>query len=104
MFNAASILGPGGLIAQQWPQFESRPQQVQMATAVSKALSQGKPLFVEAGTGVGKSFAYLVPAIHAVGTRSDFRVVISTHTIGLQEQLLNKDIPFLKNVMPYDFR
>ena len=104
MFNAAQILGPGGLIAQQWPQFESRPQQVQMANAVSKALAQSKPLFVEAGTGVGKSFSYLIPAIHAVGTRTDYRIVISTHTIGLQEQLLNKDIPFLKRVLPYDFR
>jgi ATP-dependent DNA helicase DinG len=104
MFNAAHILGPGGLIAQQWPQFESRPQQVQMATAVAKALAQSRPLFVEAGTGVGKSFSYLVPAIHAVGSRPDYKVIVSTHTIGLQEQLLHKDIPFLQRVLPFDFR
>lgn len=75
-----------------------------MAEAVTRALTRGENLLVEAGTGVGKSFAYLVPAIHAVSTKSDFRVVISTHTIGLQEQLISKDIPFLQSAMPNDFR
>ena len=60
-------------------------------------------LMVEAGTGVGKSFAYLVPAIQAACAATDGRVVVSTHTIGLQEQLIRKDIPFLQSVMPEKF-
>ncbi len=72
-----------------------------MARAVETAFDQGHHLLVEAGTGVGKSFAYLVPAIlQAVRGR---RVVISTHTIALQEQLLEKDVPFLRSVLPYEF-
>ena len=98
------ILGPVGLIAQQLPRFESRPQQMEMAQAVADALKKQQKLFVEAGTGVGKSFAYLVPAILAASTKSDYRIVISTQTINLQEQLIHKDIPFLANAMPHDFR
>jgi ATP-dependent DNA helicase DinG len=98
------ILGPGGLVSRQWPGFESRPQQQEMAEAVADAIDRKKKLVVEAGTGVGKSFAYLVPAIQAAAGKKDFRIVISTHTISLQEQLIRKDIPFLKSVMPDDFR
>jgi ATP-dependent DNA helicase DinG len=104
MSNVESVLGPGGLVAQKYTGFESRPQQLQMAEAVGKALARGEKLLVEAGTGVGKSFAYLVPAIQAVASRKDFRVVVSTHTIGLQEQLVTKDIPFLQSAMPEEFR
>src|SRR4051812_47061571 len=75
-----------------------------MADAVADALARKRKLLVEAGTGVGKSFAYLVPAIQAVAAKKDFRVVISTHTISLQEQLIRKDIPFLQSVMPDEFR
>lgn len=99
-----TILGPSGLIAQKFPDFESRPQQLSMAEAVSRALEQKQKLLVEAGTGVGKSFAYLVPVIEAVKARKDFRVVISTHTLSLQEQLIRKDIPFLESVLPGDYR
>lgn len=99
-----SILGPNGTVAKQWKAFESRPQQVEMADAVAQALDQKQKLLVEAGTGVGKSFAYLVPAVLAVAAKKDYRVVISTHTIGLQEQLLTKDIPFLQSVLPHEFR
>ncbi|MCS6863797.1 MAG: ATP-dependent DNA helicase [Gemmataceae bacterium] len=99
-----TILGPHGLIAQKFPDFESRPQQLAMADAVAHALEQGHKLLVEAGTGVGKSFAYLVPVIQAVKARRDFRVVISTHTISLQEQLIHKDLPFLESVLPGDYR
>ncbi|MBA4187069.1 MAG: helicase [Planctomycetaceae bacterium] len=102
--DTRKILGPDGLVSKKWPGFESRPQQLDMADAVSEALADKRKLLVEAGTGVGKSFAYLVPAIQAVVARKDFKVVISTHTIGLQEQLIRKDLPFLQSVMPGDFR
>src|SRR6266550_5307579 len=73
-----------------------------MADAVGRALDEGHHLLVEAGTGVGKSFAYLLPAIdYAVRTKK--RVVISTHTISLQEQLIEKDIPLLQSVYPDEF-
>lgn len=104
MKSLSAILGPKGSLAKQWPSFEARPQQVAMADAVGEALEDGTKLLVEAGTGVGKSFAYLIPAALAVAAKEDFRVVISTHTIGLQEQLLTKDIPFLKTFLKEDFR
>jgi ATP-dependent DNA helicase DinG len=75
-----------------------------MAEAIAEALAQKRKLLVEAGTGVGKSFAYLVPAIQALAANKDLRVVVSTHTISLQEQLITKDIPFLQSVMPDEFR
>ncbi len=102
--DVRKILGPDGLVAKKWPAFEARPQQLDMADAVAEALNEKKKLLVEAGTGVGKSFAYLVPAIQAVAARKDFKVVISTHTISLQEQLIRKDIPFLQSIMPGDYR
>ncbi len=82
--------------------FEHRPQQEAMADAVAQAFEAGHHLAVEAGTGVGKSFAYLLPAIDQV-TRRKKRVVISTHTIALQEQLIHKDIPFLHAELGQDF-
>jgi ATP-dependent DNA helicase DinG len=82
--------------------FEYRPQQQQMAVAVANALENGTHLAVEAGTGVGKSIAYLIPAIlHAVAKGR--KAVISTHTINLQEQLTGKDLPMLKQVLPVSF-
>jgi ATP-dependent DNA helicase DinG len=98
-----SILGPGGVIAQRLARYEPRPQQLQMAEAVEDAIGGRHHLMVEAGTGVGKSFAYLVPAALAVAASKDCRVVVSTHTISLQEQLVHKDIPFLQDVMPQRF-
>src|SRR5207248_6321949 len=73
-----------------------------MAGAVERAFAEGHHLLVEAGTGVGKSFAYLLPAIDAA-VRHKKRVVISTHTISLQEQLIDKDIPLLQSVYPDEF-
>ena len=73
-----------------------------MARAVTSAIERPGHLVVEAGTGVGKSFAYLVPAILAA-VHDKKKVVVSTHTIALQEQLLNKDIPFLQSVMGEEF-
>ena len=101
--STESVLGPGGLVAKKLPGFESRPQQLEMAAAVADAVANKRKLLVEAGTGVGKSFAYLVPAILAAA-KKDTRVVVSTHTISLQEQLIRKDIPFLQTAMPHDFR
>src|SRR5580698_3260405 len=98
------ILGMDGLVAKRWPGFESRPQQLEMAEAVATAIDRKRKLIVEAGTGVGKSFAYLVPALQAAAAKKDFKIVISTHTIGLQEQLIRKDIPFLQSVLPGDYR
>ncbi|HWL94695.1 MAG TPA: DEAD/DEAH box helicase, partial [Phycisphaerae bacterium] len=85
------------LIHKALPRPESRPQQIEMAQAVADALSQRHHLMVEAGTGVGKSFAYLLPAIDRIVSHGE-RVVISTHTITLQEQLIDKDIPALADL------
>jgi ATP-dependent DNA helicase DinG len=100
--DPASILGPDGAVARRLPSYEVRGQQLEMADAVSRAIERPGHLIVEAGTGVGKSFAYLVPSICAA-VESKKKVVVSTHTIALQEQLLCKDIPFLRSVMPYEF-
>src|SRR5439155_785932 len=101
--SIASILGPEGGIARRLPSYESRPQQLAMAEAVAEAIAEPHHLIVEAGTGVGKSFAYLVPAIQAAVAKEDCVVIVSTHTISLQEQLIRKDIPFLQEVMPQKF-
>src|SRR3954464_504460 len=98
-----NILGTGGAIARRLGDaFEARPQQLEMAAAVSRAFSEKKHLLVEAGTGVGKSFAYLLPAIE-FAVKHKKRVVVSTHTISLQEQLIDKDIPLLRAVYPDEF-
>src|SRR5262245_54376995 len=100
--DSASILGPGGAIARRMPGYESRTEQLAMAEAVGRAIDAPGHLIVEAGTGVGKSFAYLVPAILAA-VEQNKKVVVSTHTISLQEQLIRKDLPFLRSVMPQEF-
>jgi len=98
-----NILGPDGAIARRLGErYEHRPQQLEMAAAVERAFTEGHHLLVEAGTGVGKSFAYLLPAID-FAVRNKKRVVISTHTISLQEQLIDKDIPLLRSVYPDEF-
>jgi ATP-dependent DNA helicase DinG len=104
----AGVLGPGGLVSRRLASFESRPQQLQMADAVAAAIAKKSHLIVEAGTGVGKSFAYLVPAVLAAAERPEEEgkgktVVVSTHTISLQEQLIARDIPFLNSVLPVEF-
>jgi ATP-dependent DNA helicase DinG len=98
-----TILGPDGAIARRLGNYEVRPQQLEMADAVARAIASSRHLMVEAGTGVGKSFAYLVPAILAALADKECRVVVSTHTISLQEQLIHKDIPFLQSVLPRPF-
>ena len=101
--DVAGILGPGGLIAKAMPGYETRPEQFAMGQAVAEAIASGSHLMVEAGTGVGKSFAYLVPAILAAAEHGK-RVVVSTRTINLQEQLIHKDLPFLESVVPVEFK
>lgn len=97
--DLSEVFRPGGLIAGKLEGYEHRPQQLKMAEAVSQAFAEANHLVVEAGTGVGKSFAYLIPAIDFAIKASE-RVVISTNTISLQEQLINKDIPFLQEILP----
>jgi ATP-dependent DNA helicase DinG len=100
--DVKNILAEGGLIAASYAGFEIRPQQLKMAQAVQEAFEEGYHLAVEAGTGVGKSYAYLVSAIDQVRQKKG-KVLISTYTITLQEQLINKDIPFLSEIMPGRF-
>src|SRR4051812_14339494 len=121
--TAADILGPDGRIAARLANYECRPQQLEMADAVAEAIAAKHHLVAEAGTGVGKSFAYLVPGILAATEREarvdktgesgsavseklpyvSPKIVISTHTISLQEQLINKDLPLLNAVIPREF-
>lgn len=96
------IFGKTGLIAKYHNEYEFRPGQIKMAAAVLRAFEEKKHLIVEAGTGTGKTMAYLVPAIAAaIGQKK--RIVISTGTKNLQEQLMEKDIPFLQKIMPKKF-
>lgn len=113
--SSLGVLGPDGHIARRLPKYEHRPEQLEMAQSVERAIAEKRHLIVEAGTGVGKSFAYLVPAILAAtanqGRRDDDGeprpkrkpIIISTHTIALQEQLISRDIPFLNSVLPVEF-
>lgn len=93
-----SVLGRGGVISEAFPQYEHRPQQLELAEAVTRAFNDGAHLLMEAGTGTGKSLAYLVPAF-AWARANGEKVAISTHTITLQEQLWEKDIPFLQSAL-----
>ena len=93
-----ACVAPDGPMSRRFPGFQHRQQQVEMLGAVAGAIKRGEHLIVEAGTGVGKSIAYLLPAIlHSL--RNGLRVVVSTNTINLQEQLLQKDIPALLSVL-----
>lgn len=84
------------------PDFSYRPQQQEMAVAVAETLENTGVLAVEAGTGVGKSLAYLIPAVK-FAIENDRKAVISTHTINLQEQLVKKDLPIVKKLLKLDF-
>jgi DNA polymerase-3 subunit epsilon/ATP-dependent DNA helicase DinG len=101
--EAAAVLEYGGPFSQYFESYEHRPEQVDMLKAVSNALSSGNHLMVEAGTGVGKSFAYLVPAA-MFAVQNNTRVVVSTNTINLQDQLIKKDIPDLQAALNLDVR
>ncbi len=99
----AGLIQPGGNFERAFSGFEYRPQQVEMLSAVVEAFNSGEHVLVEAGTGTGKSVAYLLPALfwaHENGRR----VVISTNTINLQDQLIHKDIPELQKTLPFEVR
>ena len=96
-----TIFSPAGLLAKA-KNFEPRPQQQMMAGEIAAALEEERHLVVEAGTGVGKSLAYLVPSV-LFALEQKKKAIISTHTINLQEQLLYKDIPILKKILPVEF-
>ncbi|MFM7819084.1 MAG: ATP-dependent DNA helicase [Verrucomicrobiota bacterium] len=101
VLQVADIFSPTGLFSKA-RNFEFRPQQQRMAMAVARCLADRRHLLVEAGTGVGKSFGYLVPAIlHAVTQKK--KAIVCTHTINLQEQLVEKDLPLLQKVLPVEF-
>lgn len=99
MARLEQILGKNGPLAGQLPGFSHRPQQVALAKAVEAALVEGRPCLAEAGTGVGKTLAYLVPVVRWL-SRHGGRAVISTHTLALQAQLVERDIPNLLAALP----
>jgi predicted DnaQ family exonuclease/DinG family helicase len=99
----AGLLGPEGPLAQLLPGYEHRESQMQMLLAVAQIQARGGTLVVEAGTGTGKSLAYLVPSL-ARGVGHKERVVVSTNTHTLQEQLMGKDLPGLRDWLPWDFK
>ncbi len=104
-FNSANIekLFESKKLKKEFPNFEYRADQVKFAKIVSDALSKNKKALIEAGTGIGKSMAYLLPAAYFAKAR-DEQVIISTGTKTLQDQLVNKDIPSLEKFLPFEFR
>ncbi len=100
--QAVSLLAKGGPLDNALPAYEYRPQQEKMVCMVTRALNEGKFLLMEAGTGVGKSIAYLAPAI-LWGVKNKERVLVATHTINLQEQLWLKDVPMLAKMIREPF-
>lgn len=98
-----AMISPGGLFEKDFSGFEYRAEQVDMLRAVTTAFNDSGVLVVEAGTGTGKSLAYLLPAISWAAQNND-RVIISTNTINLQDQLFQKDIPAIQKIVPLDFK
>ncbi|ABA87286.1 ATP-dependent DNA helicase DinG [Syntrophotalea carbinolica DSM 2380] len=98
-----ALLGPNGVVAKTLSGYEERPEQLRMAFAVGEAFNRGQLAVIEASTGTGKSLAYLVPAL-LWALANEERVVVSTNTINLQEQLIRKDLPFLQRAAGLDFR
>ncbi|NLX11920.1 MAG: DEAD/DEAH box helicase [Chloroflexi bacterium] len=101
--TVAAVVERDGAMAQVFPEYEHRPQQVSMLRAVATAFSQGDHLMVEAPTGVGKSLAYLIPAVYWAVQNGE-RVVISTATLNLQDQLIQYDLPVLARALRVPFR
>lgn len=101
--QAARFFAPDGLLAQALGHYEERPQQVEMCETICRAFADERHALIEAGTGTGKSFAYLVPAL-LWGRENERRVIVSTATIALQEQLYHTDIPLLSRLLDYPFR
>ena len=94
----ARLLEPDGALQREYPEYESRPSQIEMLRRVCDAFNESSVCIVEAGTGTGKSLAYLIPALDWV-VRNDERIVITTATINLQQQLVEKDIPLVKRML-----
>lgn len=101
--KAKDMLAPGGPLASWMQGFEARPGQLAMVEAVAQALAEGKHAMVEAGTGTGKSLAYLVPAALVAMTTGE-PVVVSTHTLSLQDQIAERDFPLLRRIFGDDLR
>lgn len=99
----AALLAPGGALAAGFSSYERREGQLEMLRSAAAAFRDGSVLVAEAGTGTGKSMAYLVPAL-AWASANREKVVVTTHTIPLQEQIYNKDLPFLSDRLPFAFR
>lgn len=97
-----AMLQKGGMLDHGMEHYQSRPQQIEMLRAVTKALANSRCLMVEAGTGVGKSLAYLIPALTWAVSHEE-KVIAATHTIALQEQLFHKEIEFLHKTLPFEF-
>jgi ATP-dependent DNA helicase DinG len=98
-----NFFSDGGILSEQFDIYEFRKSQLDMALGVYESLDSKSHIFIEAPTGIGKSFAYLVPAIY-YSKKNKKKAIISTHTINLQEQLIGKDIPFLKEHLPIEFK
>jgi ATP-dependent DNA helicase DinG len=96
------MFGPGGLLSKA-KNFEHRHAQQDMAAAVARSLEHGRHLVVEAGTGIGKSLAYLLPSVH-FAVEQGRKALVSTYTINLQEQLFHKDLPLVDKVVPFEFQ
>ena len=103
LIDTDHLLGERGHFSSRMPGFEYRPQQVEMLQAVQRSLTDGHHLIVEAGTGTGKSLAYLIPAI-LWAVKHNKKVVISTYSKTLQQQILNHDIPLLQDQLGVSFR
>jgi len=101
--EVTEILSPGGLFSKYLDNFETRNEQIEMLQVVANAITNSQHLMVEAGTGIGKSYAYLVPAA-LWSTKNNARVVISTNTLNLQDQLIEKDIPDVRKALGIDLQ
>jgi ATP-dependent DNA helicase DinG len=99
--EVGEIFSKSGLLSKR-AGFEWRPEQQEMAMEVAASLAANRHVVIEAGTGVGKSFAYLIPSI-LWAVRNKRKAIISTHTINLQEQLMHKDIPAVREILPVEF-
>ncbi|MFQ5709872.1 MAG: helicase C-terminal domain-containing protein [bacterium] len=99
----SKLMGPQGPIARKLENYEFRPAQIEMIEAVSQAINENKVAIIEAGTGTGKTLAYLLPAI-SYAVKNKERCVVSTNTINLQEQLIKKDLPFLRAILNEKFK
>lgn len=103
MDNLEDIFAPGGLLDESLPDYVFRPSQLELATLADKAFCEKRNFIMEAGTGTGKSFAYLVPAILAIKKDAKTRVVVAASTNALSRQLFEKDIPFLSSLLSASF-